>query len=79
MNGIMATSAAVIDVRDMMCAQALAAVAQAVGRLEDGAALVILYNAADVKHDLLVWARDRHLLIDERDDTALRLSRDAHA
>ncbi len=48
-----------VDVRDMLCTQALAMAAQAMERLNAGEALQILYNAADVKHDLLIWASDR--------------------
>ena len=46
-----------VDVRDMLCAQALAVVSAAVGRLPEGAALDVWYNQDDVKQDLLVWAR----------------------
>ena len=45
-----------VDVRDMLCAQALALVAQAMERLAVGDALSIAHNAEDVKRDLLVWA-----------------------
>jgi len=48
---------ATIDVRDMLCAQALALVAQAVAHVPRGAVIEVWYNAADVKHDLLVWAQ----------------------
>ena len=78
MNGIMTTPSAVIDVRDMMCAQALAVVARALGQLPDGAALEIRYNTLDVKRDLLLWARDRQLLIEEGDQATVRIIR-AHA
>lgn len=50
-----------MDVRDMVCAQALAVVARAVEALSHGACLKALYNADDVKRDLLVWARERGL------------------
>ena len=48
-----------IDVRDMLCAQALALVAQAAGRLADGEPIDILYSADDVRRDLVAWARER--------------------
>ncbi|MDP3722988.1 MAG: sulfurtransferase TusA family protein [Candidatus Omnitrophota bacterium] len=48
-----------VDVRDMLCAQALALTSQALERLQRGQAAEILYDAADVKRDLLVWARER--------------------
>ena len=47
-----------IDVRDMLCAQALAVVAQAMGRLRAGETRMVLQNTDDVRHDLLVWARE---------------------
>jgi len=46
-----------VDVRDMLCAQALAVVAQALDRLPAGANLNIRYNAGDVRQDLLAWAQ----------------------
>lgn len=49
----------VVDVRDMLCAQALAAVAQALAPLQPGDAVEIRHNAEDVKRDLLVFAKDR--------------------
>ena len=48
-----------VDVRDMLCAQALAAVAEAAKRLTDESTLEVRYNAADVQRDLLMWARER--------------------
>ncbi len=54
-----APSSAAVDVRDMLCAQALAVVAQALEQCRPGTILSVAYNAEDVKRDLLVWARDR--------------------
>ena len=55
-----------VDVRDMVCAQALALVARAMRRLRVGVRLRVLYNAEDVKRDVLVWAKDGgHLAADE--------------
>ena len=48
-----------VDVRDMLCAQALAVVGHATESLKVGETLDILYNAEDVQRDLLVWAKDR--------------------
>lgn len=48
-----------VDVRDMLCAQALAVVARAAARLRAGQPLRIRYNAEDVKRDLLLWAGER--------------------
>ena len=48
-----------VDVRDMLCAQALALVAQAVARGTAAGEFVVRYNAEDVQRDLLVWAQER--------------------
>ncbi len=64
-----------IDVRDMLCAQALAVVARAVIRLKGGESLDVLLNADDVRRDLLVWARERALVIHESAPGVLRLTR----
>jgi TusA-related sulfurtransferase len=64
---------AAVDVRDMLCAQALALVARAAERLGAGQVLVIRYNAADVKRDLLAWARERRHRIEDAGGDALRL------
>ena len=53
----MASIVTTVDVRDMLCAQALALVAKALARLAPGEALDVRYNADDVRQDLLVWAR----------------------
>ncbi len=66
---------ATVDVRDMLCAQALAVIAQAVERLEAGAGLVISYNAEDVRHDLLVWAREHQLHVVHVNADAIQVRR----
>ena len=48
-----------VDVREMLCAQALAHVSEAAARMEAGAIVTVLYSTEDVKHDLLVWSTDR--------------------
>ena len=53
-----------VDVRDMLCAQALAVVARAVEHAQ-GRPVEIAYSTDDVKHDLTVWARERGFAIDE--------------
>ena len=74
--GIMSASpTATVDVRDMLCAQALAVVAQAVERLPINGAATLLYNTADVQRDLILWARDRGFLVDEPTAGALHLQR----
>lgn len=57
--GIMAPPALTVDVRDMLCAQALALTSQTLERLQIGQVAQVLYNAEDVRRDLLVWANDR--------------------
>ena len=66
---------ATIDVRDMLCAQALALVAQAMERVAAGHALEIVYNAEDVKRDLLIWAHERGYGISHLNEMTLRLMR----
>ena len=68
-------STVTVDVRDMLCAQALARVAQAMARCERGRAARILYNADDVQRDLLVWAGERRYTAQPDGEGALRLSR----
>lgn len=45
-----------IDVRDMLCAQALAVVAQAIRALRPGQTAAVYVTAEDVQRDLIVWA-----------------------
>ncbi len=55
-----------VDVRDMLCAQALAVVAGALKPLTAGASVEVEYNAADVREDLLHWAADQgHAAVDD--------------
>ena len=70
-----AQQAVAVDVRDMLCAQALAAVARAIESLHEGQRLDILYNAEDVKRDLLVWAQDRGHAVRAVEASRLRLER----
>ena len=46
-----------VDVREMLCAQALAVVAGAIGQVEIGRAIEVLYSTDDVKKDVTVWAQ----------------------
>ena len=75
MAGIMNAPDLTLDVRDMLCAQALAVVAQALEGLEAGGTLEVVYNADDVRRDLLVWARDRGHAVVESGDERLRVQR----
>ena len=64
---------ATVDVREMLCAQALAQAEAAMRRLRAGEILEILYNADDVKKDLLVWAKELDypiLRVEDRPDEA---------
>ena len=63
------------DVRDMLCAQALAQVARAAADAPRGATVRIAYNAEDVRRDLIAWARDRRYRIDPDTEGALRLTK----
>ena len=66
---------ATIDVRDMLCAQALAVVAKAAEALPSGGLFAVRYNAEDVRRDLLAWALDRGHQVNPVDSTTLRLRR----
>ena len=63
-----------IDVRDMLCAQALAVVGRAAESLQAGEALDVVYNTEDVLRDLLIWARDRGYGSRPVSDTVLRIT-----
>ena len=73
----MAASVAMLDVRDMMCAQALALVAEAVRRAAAGASIEVRYNAEDVRRDLEVWAKERGHGVREQGTNLLRIQRSA--
>jgi TusA-related sulfurtransferase len=66
-----------VDVRDMLCAQALAVVARSMAALARGAAATVRYNAPDVKRDLVVWARDQGHRVREPDAGALLIEKTA--
>ena len=66
--------AATVDVEGMLCAQALAVVDQAMKSLQPGGTLRIHYGAEDVRHDLLVWAREHHYPITEEPASILRMT-----
>jgi len=70
-----AGSTEAVDVRDMMCAQALAVVAQAMERLAPGGILRVAYNADDVRRDLALWVRERGETLVDMDATTLRIQR----
>ena len=66
-----------VDVRDMVCAQALALVARAAARVPRGDALLVRYNAEDVKRDLLAWSARRGYAIEDAEPEALHIIRRA--
>ena len=67
------------DVRDMLCAQALAHVDRAVRHLAPGQTLDIVGNGPDVQADLLAWAtglgHEVAEIREEPDDWHLQLRR----
>ena len=70
-----ASASSTVDVRDMLCAQALAVVAQAAARLPAGGCVDVAYNTEDVRRDLLAWARERGWTIDATMAGTLRVIR----
>ena len=66
---------AMVDVRDMLCAQALAQVARAAAQLPERGVLDIRYNTEDVRRDLLAWAADRGHALAAAANGHLRLTR----
>ena len=64
-----------VDVRDMLCAQALALVAEAARGLSEGASLLVELNADDVRADLVAWARQQRLAVLQESPTRLRVAR----
>lgn len=78
MNGVGIINAlpdVVIEVQDMLCAQALAVVAQAASRLQLNQGLLIYYNSKDVGEDLLAWAHTRGYLTDSSNAHIMFLTR----
>ena len=75
MKGLGIMAAPLVDVSDMLCAQALAVVAQALTRVKPGAALTVRYNAQDVKQDLLIWSERLGHRVSEPDEAILRIER----
>lgn len=64
-----------VDVSGMLCAQALAVVAQALGRAAGGATVRVRYETEEVRRDLLAWASDRGHGIREEPPSTLWLER----
>ncbi len=63
-----------VNVRDMLCAQALAIVAEAMGRLEPGEeGLDVRMSTDDVQQDLQAWARQKQYSADVLSPLRLRI------
>ena len=71
MDGLAST----VDVRDMVCAQALALVARAAARVPRGEALLVRYNAEDVKQDVIVWSKEQDYFMVEMGARILSIER----
>jgi TusA-related sulfurtransferase len=67
--------AVAVDVRDMLCAQALAVVDRALGRLRPGECAAVRYDAEDVERDLIAWVRDRGHRVRDRSAHTLLIER----
>jgi TusA-related sulfurtransferase len=65
----------VVDVSEMLCAQALAVVSAALARVQVGVSLEIRYNRDDVRQDLKAWAADRGHQWHEVESGVARISR----
>jgi hypothetical protein len=61
----------------MLCAQALALVAQAFERLGMRQTLEVLTSADDVRQDLVAWGRDRAHSVEDMGRGMLRITRRA--
>ena len=55
----MSEPVASVDVRDMLCAQALAQITRAVGSLDMGQRVRVRFNAKDVERDIVSWVTAR--------------------
>ncbi len=55
----MSEAVASVDVRDMLCAQALARIAKALSALDVGQRVRVRFNAEDVERDIVSWVAAR--------------------
>lgn len=76
---MMAELSATVDVRDMVCAQALALVAQRMSRLGAGGTLTVVYNADDVRRDVTAWARECGCAVTDAGTGQLQLGPGRHS
>lgn len=72
---IMSQPIVTVDVSGMLCAQALAVVAQAMGRVSLGEMVRVRCDAEDVRRDLLAWASDRGHDVHDDPSSMLRIER----
>jgi TusA-related sulfurtransferase len=70
-------AAHLVDVSDMLCAQALALVARAVAQAPPGGAVDVRYTTQDVKQDLLIWSKELGHAVSEPEPALLRIERRA--
>ena len=66
---------AIVDVRDMLCAQALAVVRKSSAQIKGGHFVSVLYNTEDVRRDLLAWVQGRGYSVSEPKPNTIRLER----
>ena len=64
-----------VDARDMLCAQALAVVAQVLAPLPSGAWILVRYSTDDVRRDLAAWAAERGYGMREATDASVQLEK----
>lgn len=64
-----------VDVRDMLCAQALAQIARALGALEVGQRVRVRFNAEDVERDIVSWVTARGHIMEGEGTEALWIER----
>ena len=64
-----------INVCEMTCAQALAVVAKAADKLAPGEALDVRFSTEDVRSDLITWALNKGLGVQDAAKELLRLSK----
>ena len=76
-GGVSQPRTTTVDVQDMLCAQALAVVAQALARVAVGEWIDVAWNGDDVRRDLVAWAADRgHRYAEVPNARTLRIRRD---
>jgi len=61
----------------MLCAQALAVVAKAVGSLPPGARAAVRYSTEDVRRDVMAWAQERGYGVRETGDASVQIEKRA--